>query len=61
VPDTTNLAEYLYGKVRVLCFVMTDASGLSNQGSYLMDTWGKRCNKILFFSNKPSEDDGTGV
>jgi hypothetical protein len=55
VPDNTNLAELLYRKVRVLCMILTDNNGVNNQGNYIMETWGKRCNKIIFFSDKPSK------
>lgn len=46
-----NLAEYLYKEVRVFCLVMTTAEALNEWGDIIMDSWGKRCNKILFFSN----------
>lgn len=45
-----NLAEFLYKEVRVLCAVMTNSRKLNETGHIVMDTWGKRCNKILFFS-----------
>ena len=47
---TTNLADLLYSEVRVLCAVMTDSMKLNETGHIIMDTWGKRCNKIIFFA-----------
>lgn len=47
---TRNLADFLHGEIRVLCAVMTEANKLNESGHIVMDTWGKRCNKILFFS-----------
>lgn len=35
---------------RVLCIVMTDEKTFKERGFNITDTWGKRCNKILFFS-----------
>lgn len=49
---TNNLADQLYTEVRVLCAVMTDSSKLNESGHIIMDTWGKRCNKILFFAEQ---------
>lgn len=31
---------------------MTSPNGLNDRWKLLMDTWGKRCNKIIFFSQK---------
>lgn len=50
--ENVNLAEYLYNKERVLCIVMTSTEALTHRGHIIMDTWGKRCNKILFFSEE---------
>jgi len=50
--ETMNLAEYLHREVRVLCFMMTWEEPLTRQADIIMDTWAKRCNKFIFFSNK---------
>jgi glycoprotein-N-acetylgalactosamine 3-beta-galactosyltransferase len=55
VPETVNLADYLREEVRVLCVVMTSSEALKQRGFIIMDTWGKRCNKLLFFSEKSGE------
>lgn len=55
VSEDLNLAEFLYSEVRVLCVVMTSDQALNDYGLIIMDTWGKRCNKLLFFSEKASE------
>lgn len=47
-----NLADYLYNTTRVLCVVMTTKSNYIQRGSNISDTWGKRCNKLLFFSDE---------
>jgi glycoprotein-N-acetylgalactosamine 3-beta-galactosyltransferase len=52
ISNDTNLSEFLYYKVRVLCMVMTSSEEIDQRGHAIMDTWGKRCNKILFFSDK---------
>lgn len=55
VAETQNLAEFLTNEVRVLCAVMTSSEALKQRGQIIMNTWGKRCNKILFFSEKLGE------
>lgn len=57
VADIKNLAEYLASEVKVLCAVMTSSEALKQRGQIIMNTWGKRCNKILFFSEKTGEFD----
>eukprot|EP00794_Sanderia_malayensis_P018857 gene18857-20757_t len=45
-----KLAKNLEKKVRVLCWVMTSPERLQTKGKAVKETWGKRCNKILFMS-----------
>ncbi|XP_075231193.1 glycoprotein-N-acetylgalactosamine 3-beta-galactosyltransferase 1-like [Lycorma delicatula] len=44
--------------VKVLCAVLTTPSNLNVKGKAVMDTWGKRCNKLLFMS---SPENGTTI
>lgn len=50
-----NVTEYLFNKTRVLCIVMTDMEAFEDRGFNIYDTWGKRCNRIFFFSDTVSE------
>ncbi|XP_048760150.2 glycoprotein-N-acetylgalactosamine 3-beta-galactosyltransferase 1-like isoform X2 [Ostrea edulis] len=38
-------------KVRVLCWVMTAPKNLDKKATAVKNTWGKRCNKVIFFSS----------
>ena len=46
-----NVAKKLAQKVRVLCWVMTNPKTIYIKGQAVKDTWGKRCNILVFFSS----------
>lgn len=50
-----NLSDYLFKTTRVLCIVMTNEEAFKAHGFNISDTWGKRCNKLLFFSETTGE------
>nr|XP_018669470.1 glycoprotein-N-acetylgalactosamine 3-beta-galactosyltransferase 1-like isoform X2 [Ciona intestinalis] len=41
--------------VRVLCWVMTSPMTLFTKAVHVRDTWGRRCDKILFMSSEDNE------
>ncbi|KAK6189790.1 hypothetical protein SNE40_001783 [Patella caerulea] len=47
-----NDALRLETKVRVLCWIMTSPKTLYKKCKAVKETWGKRCNKVLFFSSQ---------
>ncbi|KAG5674686.1 hypothetical protein PVAND_004638 [Polypedilum vanderplanki] len=49
-----SLANELYNKVRILCWVVTIPENHKTKAIHVKNTWGKRCNKLLFIS---SQDD----
>ncbi|KAL5006244.1 hypothetical protein ScPMuIL_015050 [Solemya velum] len=50
--DDDKLARNLYDRVRILCWVMTAPQSLETKAIHVKKTWGKRCNKIIFFSSE---------
>lgn len=45
-----SLADKLYRNVRVLCWVLTMPENHKTKAIHVKNTWGKRCNKLLFMS-----------
>lgn len=51
-----QVAKQLQEKVRVLCWVMTGPANHQKRAQHVKNTWGKRCNTLLFMS---SEEDSS--
>ncbi|KAK7500814.1 hypothetical protein BaRGS_00008058 [Batillaria attramentaria] len=50
--DDDTVARELAKKHRVLCWVMTSPDNLDKKTVHVRNTWGKRCNKLLFMSSE---------
>ena len=50
----TSVAKKLFKEVRILCWILTSPRTIKFKGQAVKDTWGRRCNKLIFMS---SEDD----
>lgn len=54
-----SLATKLYDEVKLLCWVMTAVENHKKKAIHVKNTWGKRCNKILFISTQSDVELGT--
>ncbi|XP_041639716.1 glycoprotein-N-acetylgalactosamine 3-beta-galactosyltransferase 1-B-like [Cheilinus undulatus] len=52
--EDSRMADELYKKVRVLCWVMTAPKNLETKARHVKSTWSRHCNSVIFMS---SEDD----
>lgn len=49
--EDTSMADALYRRVRVLCWVMTGPNTLHTKAKHVNATWARHCNKVLFMSS----------
>ncbi|XP_036338273.1 glycoprotein-N-acetylgalactosamine 3-beta-galactosyltransferase 1-like [Rhagoletis pomonella] len=50
--DADTLPEYLFNTTRVLCWIMTMPENHLRRAVHIRNTWGRRCNKLLFMTTK---------
>ncbi|CAI5788681.1 glycoprotein-N-acetylgalactosamine 3-beta-galactosyltransferase 1 [Podarcis lilfordi] len=54
--ENNNIAEELYQKVRILCWVMTGPQNLETKAKHVKATWAQHCNRVLFMSSEENKD-----
>lgn len=47
-----TLSNILFKEVKILCMVMTIEKNHRKKAIHIKNTWGRRCNKLLFVSSK---------
>nr|XP_020444569.1 glycoprotein-N-acetylgalactosamine 3-beta-galactosyltransferase 1-B-like isoform X2 [Monopterus albus] len=50
------MADELYKKVRILCWVMTGPSNLEKKAQHVKSTWSRHCNIVIFMSSEEDPD-----
>lgn len=56
VGEDGHLADELYKKVRILCWVMTGPSNLETKARHVKNTWTRHCNIVVFMSSVEDPD-----
>ncbi|XP_039614150.1 glycoprotein-N-acetylgalactosamine 3-beta-galactosyltransferase 1-B-like isoform X2 [Polypterus senegalus] len=47
----SSVADDIYNKVRILCWVMTCPSNLEKKARHIKATWSRHCNTVIFMSS----------
>uniref|UniRef100_UPI0037E881D2 glycoprotein-N-acetylgalactosamine 3-beta-galactosyltransferase 1-B n=1 Tax=Semicossyphus pulcher TaxID=241346 RepID=UPI0037E881D2 len=50
------IADELYKKVRILCWVMTGPNNLEKKARHVKSTWSRHCNIVIFMSSVDDPD-----
>ena len=51
-PYNDSLSKFLFDEVKVLCMVMTHPNNHRKKAIHVKNTWGQRCNKLIFISSE---------
>ncbi|XP_063149966.1 glycoprotein-N-acetylgalactosamine 3-beta-galactosyltransferase 1-A-like [Candoia aspera] len=49
--EESSVADELYDKVRILCWVMTGPQNLEKKALHVKATWSRHCNVVIFMSS----------
>lgn len=61
VIENSSVAAELFGKVRILCWIMTTPENHQTKAIHVHRTWGRRCNKLIFMSTTMDKELDTVV
>ncbi|XP_062314527.1 glycoprotein-N-acetylgalactosamine 3-beta-galactosyltransferase 1-A [Osmerus eperlanus] len=56
IDEDNSVADELYQKVRILCWVMTGPSNLHSKAHHVKATWSRHCNLVVFMSSVDDPD-----
>lgn len=54
--ETYTISYDLFDEVKILCLIMTRPATHKSKAQHIKNTWGKRCNKLLFLTTKEDPD-----
>ncbi|XP_034079603.1 glycoprotein-N-acetylgalactosamine 3-beta-galactosyltransferase 1-B [Gymnodraco acuticeps] len=54
--EDSSMADELYKKVRILCWVMTGPTNLEKKTRHVKSTWSRHCNILIFMSSVDDPD-----
>uniref|UniRef100_A0A1A7YT64 N-acetylgalactosaminide beta-1,3-galactosyltransferase n=1 Tax=Iconisemion striatum TaxID=60296 RepID=A0A1A7YT64_9TELE len=56
IGEDGRMADELYKKVRILCWVMTGPNNLEKKARHVKTTWSRHCNVVVFMSSVDDPD-----
>ena len=62
IQDDTSVADELFKRVTIFCWVLTHPENHYTKAIHAIQTWGKRCNKLILISDSDDSDiDAVGM
>lgn len=46
----------LFNEIKILCMIMTNPNNHKTRAVHVKNTWGKRCNKLIFLTSAPDSE-----
>ncbi|XP_028303401.1 glycoprotein-N-acetylgalactosamine 3-beta-galactosyltransferase 1-B [Gouania willdenowi] len=56
IGEDSSIADELYKKVRILCWVMTGPKNLEKKAKHVKNSWSRHCNIVVFMSSVDDPD-----
>ncbi|XP_073841347.1 glycoprotein-N-acetylgalactosamine 3-beta-galactosyltransferase 1-like [Musca autumnalis] len=53
--QTSSVVQHLFNSTRVMCWIMTHPDNHQARAVHIRNTWGRRCNIVLFMSTQADE------
>lgn len=54
----SSLSDELFNEIKIVCLVLTQPADHQTKAKYVKNTWGSKCNRLIFLSTEADEELG---